>query len=90
MQPNPIARLDDLIRKYTIFDRVPDIGQYRRITGEVKGSCSFRGCTEPIAWEGAGGGGFLCEGHYDMLKTWITEARRGLMGGPSSALFSTD
>ena len=39
----------------------------------------FRGCTEPIAWEDAGGGNFLCEGHYLTVRKWIDEARTGLL-----------
>ncbi len=81
MPENPVGHLQALIGRYTILTTIPDIDRYRRITTPKPGRCVFRGCTEPIAWEDAQGGNFLCEGHYLTMKRWIEEARRGLLPG---------
>jgi len=89
MPENPLEHLKALIQKYTVLTAVPDIDRYRRITGRREGRCSFRGCTEPIAWEDARGGNFLCEGHYQVMREWIEDARKGLLpGGRTGAVFS--
>jgi hypothetical protein len=82
-----MAHLRALIGKYTVITFIPDIQAYRPLSFPKKGSCIFRGCTEPIAWEDAGGGNFLCQGHYITMKMWIDEARKGLIAGERSALF---
>jgi hypothetical protein len=84
---DPLAHLLALIEKYTVISFIPDIQAYRPLSFTKKGSCIFRGCTEPIAWEDAGGGNFLCQGHYVTMKMWIDEARKGLVTGERSALF---
>ena len=81
MPENPVEHLKTLIGKYTVITFIPDIDHYRRITAPKEGHCIFRGCTEPIAWEDARGGNFLCEGHYRTMRTWIGEARKGLLPG---------
>ena len=81
MPDNPVDHLKALILKYTTITFIPDIDRYRRITTPKPGRCIFRGCPEPIAWEDAQGGNFLCEGHYRTMKAWIEEARRGLLPG---------
>jgi len=89
MPLDPVEHLKNLIRRYTVLTTIPDIDRYTRITIPKKGRCIFRGCPEPIAWEDAGGGNFLCEGHYRTMRTWIEEARRGLLpGGNMSAIFT--
>lgn len=80
-------QLHRLLRKYTVFPSLPDIARYRRITGTPSGTCAFIGCTEPVAWEDPQGKYYLCEGHYDVMVQWITEANRALIQGGSSALF---
>ncbi len=88
MQPSdPLLQLKALIEKYTVISFIPDIMGYRRIQGPRTGSCIFRGCTEPVAWEDARGGNFLCEGHYLVMKQWIDEARKALVAGDLSAVF---
>jgi hypothetical protein len=84
---DPLAHLRALIEKYTIITFIPDIDTYRPVSGPKKGSCIFRGCTEPIAWEDPRGSHFLCKGHYITMKMWIDEARKGLISGEKSALF---
>ena len=84
---DPLSHLRDLIETYTVIRFIPDIRGYRRIQGPKAGSCIFRGCTEPIAWEDARGGNFLCEGHYLIMNRWVGEARKGLITGEVSALF---
>ena len=84
---DPLAHLKALIEKYTIITFIPDIDAYRPLSGPKKGSCIFRGCPEPIAWEDARGGNFLCKGHYLTMKMWIDEARKALISGERSALF---
>lgn len=84
---DPVSHLKALITRYTVISFVPDIDNYRRLTGRRDGSCIFRGCTEPVAWEDARGSNLLCEGHYLTVKQWIEEARRGLIAGDQSALF---
>jgi hypothetical protein len=84
---DPVSHLRALITRYTVISFVPDIDNYRRLTGRRDGSCIFRGCTEPVAWEDARGSNLLCEGHYLMMKRWIEEARMGLVSGDQSALF---
>lgn len=79
MAGNSLERLHRLLNRYTLFPAVPDIDHYRRIAKPMVGNCMFRGCTEPIAWEDAGGGNFLCEGHYLTVRKWIDEARTGLL-----------
>ena len=86
--PDPISHLKMLIETYTIISYIPDIKGYRRIQGQKPGSCIFKGCTEPIAWEDARGGNFLCEGHYVIMNRWIDAARKGLISGDRSALFN--
>jgi hypothetical protein len=81
MPKSPLEHLKALIEQYTVISFVPDIDRYRRITSPKEGRCIFRGCSEPIAWEDAGGGNFLCEGHYRTMRTWIEEARRGFIPG---------
>ncbi|MDD1652920.1 MAG: hypothetical protein LUQ64_00085 [Methanomicrobiales archaeon] len=76
---DPLTRLKEKIRKYTGRDTVPDIARYRRIRGVKAGRCIFTGCTEPIAWEDAQGGNFLCEGHYLTVRRWVEEARAGYL-----------
>ena len=89
MPENPLEHLKALIGRYTVIDFIPDIDRYRRITAPKEGHCIFRGCPEPIAWEDARGGNFLCEGHYQTMRTWIEEARKGLVpGGRLSPIFS--
>ena len=84
-EADPMVRLKDLIRKYTGRDTVPDIARYRRIRGVKAGRCIFIGCTEPIAWEDASGGNFLCEGHYLTVRRWVEEARSGYLPGGGAA-----
>jgi len=84
---DPVSHLRALITQYTVISFVPDIDNYRRLTGRRDGSCIFRGCTEPVAWEDARGSNLLCEGHYLIVKRWIEEARIGLVAGDQSALF---
>lgn len=74
---DPYRRLKELVERYTTLITVPNLEEYRRITTKKEGSCVFRGCTEPIAWENAQGGNFLCEGHFQTMKLWIEEARKG-------------
>ena len=89
MPENPLENLKNLITRYTVISSIPDIDRYRRIATPREGRCIFRGCPEPIAWEDARGGNFLCEGHYRTMKTWIEEARKGLLpGGYLSPLFT--
>ena len=90
MSTDPISQLRALITHYTVISFIPDIDNYRRITGRRSGSCIFRGCTEPVAWEDARGSNLLCEGHYRTVKRWIEEARMGLVAGGQSALFRSD
>ncbi|MDD1707980.1 MAG: hypothetical protein LUQ33_02250 [Methanoregulaceae archaeon] len=90
MSEDPIARLDDLITRYTVITGLPDIGSYRRISGTKPGRCIFRGCTEPIAWEDRRGQNYLCEGHYLLVLQWTEEARRGLTPVRPAAIFSKD
>ncbi|MDD1660410.1 MAG: hypothetical protein LUQ62_04300 [Methanomicrobiales archaeon] len=78
-QADPLSRLKEQIRKYTGLTAIPDIARYRRIRGVKDGYCIFIGCTEPIAWEDAGGGNFLCEGHYLTVRRWVDEARSGYL-----------
>lgn len=85
--PDPLDHLRALIEKYTVITFVPDIDAYRPLSGPKTGSCIFRGCPEPIAWEDARGGNFLCKGHYITMKMWIDEARKALISGKRSALF---
>jgi len=87
MSFDPVSHLRALITRYTVISFVPDIDNYRRLKGRRDGSCIFRGCTEPVAWEDARGSNFLCEGHYLIVKRWIEEARMGLVAGDQSALF---
>jgi hypothetical protein len=87
MTVDPLSHLKDLIHQYTVLPSVPDITHYRRITGPKTGNCIFRGCTEPIAWEDARGENFLCEGHYQIMVRWFTEAQMALISGRSSYLF---
>jgi len=89
MPESPLDHLKALIGRYTVITFVPDIDRYRRIVTPKAGRCIFRGCPEPIAWEDAHGQNFLCEGHYRTMKTWIEEARRGLLpGGHPGPLFT--
>jgi len=89
MPGSPLDHLKALIGRYTVITSIPDIDRYRRITLPKEGRCIFRGCPEPIAWEDARGGNFLCEGHYQVMRRWIEEARRGLLpGGQGSAIFT--
>ena len=76
---DPFERLKNRILKYTGRSTVPDIARYRRIQGVKGGQCIFIGCTEPIAWEDAQGGNFLCEGHYLTVRRWVEEARSGYL-----------
>jgi hypothetical protein len=76
---DPLERLKNRILKYTGRSTVPDIARYRRIRGVKGGRCIFTGCTEPIAWEDAQGGNFLCEGHYLTVRRWVEEARSGYL-----------
>ena len=76
---DPLIQLKNRIRKYTGLTIVPDIARYRRIRGVKEGRCIFIGCTEPIAWEDARGGNFLCEGHYLTVRRWVEEARSGYL-----------
>lgn len=85
--PDPLAHLKSLFGKYTVISFIPDIDGYRRITSPKTGSCIFRGCTDAVAWEDARGENFLCEGHYQIMKWWIEETRRGLITGDLSALY---
>ena len=85
--PDPMAHLKALIAKYTVITFVPEIDAYRPLSGKKSGSCIFRECPEPIAWEDARGGNFLCKGHYITMKMWIDEARKALISGERSALF---
>jgi hypothetical protein len=86
---DPISQLKALIGNYTVISFIPDIKGYRPLSGPKPGACIFRGCTEPIAWEDARGGNFLCQGHYRIMNRWIEEARRGLITGDLSALFDS-
>jgi len=79
MPENPLEHLKALIQQYTVLTTIPDIDRYRRITTPKVGRCVFRGCTEPIGWEDAQGGNFLCEGHYQVMRRWIEDARQGLL-----------
>ena len=79
MTENSLEHLNRLLKKYTLFTAVPDIDRYRRIATPKAGTCMFRGCTEPIAWEDARGGNFLCEGHYLTVRKWVDEARADLL-----------
>jgi hypothetical protein len=81
MTGNTLEQLKALIVQYTVLGTIPDIDRYRRITTPKEGRCVFRGCTEPIAWEDARGGNFLCEGHYEVMREWIRDARSGLLPG---------
>jgi len=90
MPQDPVTHLRALIEKYTVISFIPDIASYHRITGPVTGTCIFRGCTEPIAWEDARGGNYLCEGHYVIMRQWIDEARQGLITGKHGALFEPE
>lgn len=76
---DPIGHLKELILKYTEIRFNPDVEHYRPITGKKTGKCIFRGCTEPIAWEDARSGNFLCEGHLRIMKQWLQEAREALI-----------
>jgi hypothetical protein len=76
---DPVIRLKERLRKYTGSTIIPDISRYRRIPGVKAGRCIFIGCTEPIAWEDAQGGNFLCEGHYLTVRRWVEEARSGYL-----------
>jgi len=87
MPSDPLSHLRALIEQYTVISTIPDIRGYRMIRGQRSGSCIFRGCTEPIAWEDARGENFLCQGHYLLMNRWIDEARKGLITGDLSALF---
>ena len=71
--------LKALHEEYTELSFIPDIAHYRRIQGQKSGHCIFLGCTEPIAWEDARGGNFLCEGHYLTVRRWVEDARLGIM-----------
>ena len=89
MPGSPLEHLKALIVQYTVLTTIPDIDRYRRITTPKEGRCTFRGCTEPIAWEDARGGNFLCEGHEQVMREWIGEARKGFLpGGQVSPVFS--
>ena len=77
MKKDPFSHLRSLIGKYTVISFIPDTEHYRRIEGDKPGRCIFRGCTEPVAWEDARGGNFLCEGQYQTMKQWIEDARGG-------------
>jgi hypothetical protein len=89
MAESPPEHLKALIVRYTVLTTIPDIDRYRRITTPKEGRCVFRGCTEPIAWEDAHGGNFLCEGHYRVMREWIEDARKGLLpGGEGRPVFS--
>ena len=90
MPQDPVTHLRALIEKYTVISFLPDIASYHRITGPVTGTCIFRGCSEPVAWEDARGGNHLCEGHYVIMKRWIDEARQGLITGKHGALFEPE
>jgi len=79
MPENSLEHLNRLLKKYTLFTSVPDIERYRRIAISKEGTCMFRGCTEPIAWEDARGGNYLCEGHYLTVRKWVDEARANLL-----------
>jgi hypothetical protein len=87
MPSDPISHLKALIEKYTVISFIPDIKGYRQIHSPKTGTCIFKGCTEPIAWEDVRGGNFLCQGHYLVMSQWIDEARKGLITGDLSALF---
>jgi len=76
---DPLERLKNRILKYTGRFTVPDIARYRKIQGKKAGRCIFIGCTEPIAWEDAQGGNFICEGHYLTVRRWVEEARSGYL-----------
>lgn len=82
MKKDPFSHLRSLIGKYTVISFIPDTEHYRRIEGDKPGRCIFRGCTEPVAWEDARGGNFLCEGQYQTMKQWIEDARGGTDIGP--------
>ena len=89
MPESPLEHLKALIVQYTVLTTIPDIDRYRLITSPKQGRCVFRGCTEPIAWEDAHVGNFLCEGHYEVMRQWIVDARKGLLpGGQVSHVFS--
>lgn len=87
MKDDPISHLDKLIRHYTVISFIPDIDHYHRIQGIKSGTCIFRGCTEPIAWEDPQAKNFLCEGHFQIMKRWMDEARKALVTGQSSPFF---
>jgi len=89
MSSDSLSHLKTLIEKYTVISFVPDIKGYRPLSGPKPGACIFKGCTEPITWEDARGGNFLCRGHYKLMKRWIEEARKGLISDDTSALFDT-
>ena len=89
MPETPLEHLKSLIARYTVLTSIPDIDRYRRITTPKEGRCVFRGCTEPISWEDARGGNFLCEGHYTVMRRWIEDARKGLLpGGAPDPIFT--
>jgi hypothetical protein len=89
MHGSSLDQLKALITQYTVLTTIPDIDRYRRITTPREGRCVFRGCTEPIAREDARGGNFLCDGHYQVMREWIEDARKGLLAGEQvSPLFS--
>ena len=90
MPTDPRSHLITLIEKYTVISFIPDIKRYRPLFGKKEGRCIFAGCTEPIAWEDARGGNFLCQGHYVIMNRWIEEARKGLISGDLSAVFDKD
>ncbi|MBP1929242.1 hypothetical protein J2741_001789 [Methanolinea mesophila] len=87
MTNDPSGSLKALIEKYTVISFIPDIDHYRRIVVPKRGSCIFRGCREPIAWEDARGKNFLCENHFRVMQQWILEARKGLIPGGQSESF---
>jgi hypothetical protein len=81
VKKDPIGNLKELVLNYTEVVFIPDVDHYRPVTGKKSGHCIFRGCTEPIAWEDAKGGNFLCEGHFRIMKQWVQEAREALVSG---------
>jgi hypothetical protein len=87
MPADALPRLQELIGTYTVITFIPDIDRYQRIRTNKTGTCIFKGCTEPVAWEDAHGSNFLCEGHYRVIRQWIMEARKGLISTGQSALF---
>lgn len=90
LSEDSVTRLYALITRYTVITGLPDIESYRKIIGDKPGRCIFRGCTEPIAWEDRKGENFLCEGHYNLIKQWLADARKGLIPGKHTAIFSRD